>query len=212
MKYFRKNVLWFSILIGTAGFFVLPVLPAPSVPPAPLSGPRVLSDIEAHPYYEVFNKFPEKIRKAFGWTSLSDDDLSYHRCRVMNDHPYPQTILMPNGETLMIISGLGEVGLVIFNTTNKQIKEAFSWSEYLKTAIKEPIYCFEKVHYRFIQYEDRWELVVEVHAIIGVGRFEPMRHYLWEFTYARYLDGAGYGSEFRYCTKDTRDRIERSDP
>lgn len=191
MKCFGTSVLLPSIIVFTAGFFTQ------SEPPAS-GGPRVLSDSEAQPYYEVFNKYPEKVRKSFGWRVDKEALSNYLKCEKMNEHPYPQTILMPSNETLMIISGLGNVGLIIFDTKTKQIKEVISWSAYLGTEIEEDIYAFEVVHYRFRQYEDKWKLIAEVHAITKVWS-ERSTHYFWEFSYAP----NARGSSFRYCAKET---------
>lgn len=201
MKYFgSRNILLF-ILICSPVFF------AQSEPPAS-HGPRVLSDSEAQPYYVAFNKYPEKIKKAFG-LSLDDENLpSYFKCQRIDKSPYPQTIKKPNGETLMIISGYTRVGLIIFDKTPRVVA-VFSWSDYLRTEIVEGIYAFEKVKFRFVPYKNTWKLIAEVHAITGMKR-EPKTHYLWEFRYAGWARGSSdrypvhsRGSSFKYCMKDT---------
>jgi len=201
MKYFGTRIFLLFILICSPVFF------AQSEPPAS-HGPRVLSDSEAQPYYVAFNKNPEKIRKAFG-LSLDDENLpSYFKCQGIDKRPYPQTIKMPNGKTLMIISGFTRVGLIIFDKTPRVV-EVISWSDYLSTEIVERIYAFEKVNYRFGCYDNKWKLISEVHAITGMKR-EPKTHYLWEFCYTGWARGSSdrypvysRGSSFKYCTKDT---------
>lgn len=203
MKCFKLIILLLILLICRRAFCIV-------------STPRVLSQSETKPYCKIFNDPPEKIRKAFGMNFKQEDFPSDFKWGAKYQ-PYPQTILMPNNETLMIISTTGDVGLIIFDTKTKLVKEAFSWSGYLRTEIEEPIDAFDKVHFRFNQHEDTWELIAEVHAITG-GRFEPSTHYFWQFGYyatANSHTTAGSSSSFRYCTIDKEwgprpERINRS--
>ncbi|HEW78662.1 MAG TPA: hypothetical protein ENH34_01665 [Phycisphaerales bacterium] len=187
MKYSRTIILLLTLLICSKAFCMV-------------STPRVLSQSETKPYCEIFNDPPEKIKKAF-IMNFKQEDLPSNLKWGTKYRPYPQTILMPYNETLMIISGHIDVGLIIFDTETKRVKEVISWSGYLRTEIEEPIDAFDKVHFRFNQHEDTWELIAEVHAITG-GRFEPSTHYFWQFGYAQAPDHKYSSSSFRYCTTD----------
>ncbi len=158
---------------------------APVSNSALVNSPRVLAKEDAEPYIAVCKQVPKELRDKFElWKVLKHDWL------------YLQVIAMPNGETLVLIFGLGTAGLVVFDGESTQIKRVHAWSEYLRKKIPCNDFVLDKAYYRLEQRGDKWDLVAELHAM-------PWRrggaHYLWQFSWSC--------SSLRYVLNDHRPEL-----
>jgi hypothetical protein len=148
--------------------------------------PKILSPEEAQPYIAVCKQIPEKIRVAFEFhESLRADD------------QYEQVIATPDKEVLVIVSGLGVAGLVVFDAESRRIKTVFSWSDDISRK-GVSIYAIDRAYYRLEKEGGWWALVAEIHVITDRWGGD---HYLWQFSYSTRSSGYHSGSSLRYKLK-----------
>ena len=146
--------------------------------------PVILGAEAAQPYIAVCKQIPEQIRTAFELhESLRADD------------QYEQVIAMPDKEVLVIVSGLGVAGLVVFDAETRRIKAVFSWSDYISHE-GVSTYAIDRAYYRLERDGAQWALVAEIHAITERANGE---HYLWQFHYGP----RSSGSSLRYKLKES---------
>lgn len=135
--------------------------------------PRILSKEEAEPYLRVCRSIPPEVKNGFVLSEL-----------LKNEDVYLQTIAMPSGKVLVILSSYGPAGLIVFDK-NRKITQVLDWYKYMKD--KFPIYALDKAYYRLEEDNGKWGLVVEYHACTsrrgGV-------HYLYQFHYGPYSSGS----------------------
>lgn len=86
---------------------------------------------------------------------------------------------MPNGDVYLLVSGTGNVGVIVFDGASRRIKDARSWSDFLRVQGLS-IHAFDKATYRLEQGGDRWKLIMEFdfYSERRRGKF-----YRWQFTY-----------------------------
>lgn len=139
----------------------------------PTTSPRILSKEEAEPYLRVCRSIPPVVKNGFELSEL-----------LKNEDVYLQSIAMPSGKVLVILSSYLSAGLIVFDK-NREITQVLDWFGYMRA--KFPIHALDKAYYRLEQDKGKWGLVVEYHAFTSR---RGGKHYLYQFHYGPYSRGS----------------------